>query len=135
MGLKKIIRIKEGIKEVRSKELREIDMQIEATKKDLKLLESQAEHINEQVKVSFSEGLLFQYRSLISRRKELLKKLYELELLKERKREKLKEVYRDIKSLDILRTNMEKENLARAFNLDFQRSSFMYLVKRRSGSV
>ncbi len=131
MSIKRIIKIKDGIKEARARELKEINMRIEIIKKEIRLLENNADSINEEIKESFSEGLLFQYRALMARKRELTEELRKLKLLKEEKKEKLKQAYRDIKALDIISLNKEKENMAKNLNLESQNLGFMYLIRQR----
>ncbi|MEJ5338282.1 MAG: hypothetical protein ACK42C_03395 [Aquificaceae bacterium] len=131
MALRRIIKLKEGIKEARARELREVQMQIEAIKEQIKALEGEAEAVNEKAKVSFSEGLLFQYRALMARKKELTEKLRELEVLREERKEKLKQAYRDVKALDILRVNRERESMVKNLNFEFQKAGFLHLIKHR----
>lgn len=131
MALKRIIKLKEGIKEARARELREVNVQIEAIKREIRLLEKEAEDVNRMAKESFSEGLLFQYRALMARKRELMERLCELESLREDRKEKLKQAYRDVKALDILRMNREKEDMAKNLSLEFQRAGFFHLIKQR----
>ncbi len=131
MSLRRIIKLKEGIKELRARELKEVSMQIDALKEEVRLLELQAESINEELKVSFSHSLLIRYRALMARKKELTERIRQLELLRIEKRERLKEAYRDLKALEILRMNKERENTIKNLNIEFQRMGFMYLIGRR----
>ena len=131
MSLRRIIKLKEGIKELRARELKEVSMQIDALKEEVRLLELQAESINEELKVSFSHNLLIRYRAIMARKKELTERIRQLELLRIEKRERLKETYRDLKALEILRMNKERENTIKNLNIEFQRMGFMYLIGRR----
>ncbi len=131
MSLRRIIKLKEGIKELRARELKEVSMQIDALKEEVRLLELQAESINEELKVSFSHNLLIRYRAIMARKKELTERIRQLELLRIEKRERLKETYRDLKALEILRINKERENTIKNLNIEFQRMGFMYLIGRR----
>ena len=58
MDLRRIIKIKEGIKDLRSKELKEIDIQIDLIKREIQQIDTVIEEINNLIKASFSEGLL-----------------------------------------------------------------------------
>ncbi|MEJ7620292.1 MAG: hypothetical protein WKI46_05695 [Aquificaceae bacterium] len=131
MSLRRIIKLKEGIKELRARELKEVSMQIDALKEEVRLLELQAESINEELKVSFSHNLLIRYRAIMARKKELTERIRQLELLRIEKRERLKETYRDLKALEILRINKERENTIKNLNIEFQRMGFMHLIGRR----
>lgn len=131
MSLRRIIKLKEGIKELRARELKEVSMQIDALKEEVRLLELQAESINEELKVSFSHNLLIRYRAIMARKKELTERIRQLELLRIEKRERLKEAYRDLKALEILRINKERENTIKNLNIEFQRMGFMHLIGRR----
>ncbi len=131
MSLRRIIKLKEGIKELRARELKEVSMQIDALKEEVRLLELQAESINEELKVSFSHNLLIRYRAIMARKKELTERIRQLELLRIEKRERLKEAYRDLKALEILRINKERENTIKNLNIEFQRMGFMHLIRRR----
>lgn len=135
MMLKRIIKLKEGIKETRARELIHVNAHIEAIKKEIKALEAEAEGINERIKMSFSEGLIFQYRALMSRKRELTEKLHQLEALKEEKRERLKQAYKDVKSLDILRAKKEREIMVKNMNMDVQKAGFIHLIKGRFKNV
>lgn len=130
MSLKRIIKLKEGIKEARARELKELDMQIDALKEEVRLLDLQAESINEELKVSFSQSLLIRYKALMAKKKELTERIRQLELLRIEK-ERLKEAYRDLKALEILRINKERENTIKNLNIEFQRMGFMHLIRRR----
>lgn len=130
MSLKRIIRVKEGIRDMRSRELKEIDMQISLIKKEIQQIEALAEEINDLIKTSFSEALLFRYRAMLSKKKDLLNKLRELKLLKEEKRQRLREVYRELKALEILKENLERMQRFRTANIEAQRINFIHLIKR-----
>ncbi len=131
MRIKRIIKLKEGIKESKVRELKEVSIQIDAIKEEVRLLDLQAESINEELKTSFSQGLLIRYRALMAKKKELTERIRELELLRSEKREKLKEAYRDLKALEILRINKEREDIIKNLNIEFQRMGFMHLIRRR----
>ncbi len=131
MPLRKIIRLKEFVKDSRARELKEVSMQIEALKEEVKHIELQSESINEELKVSFSHNLLIRYKALMARKKELTERIRQLELLRIEKRERLKEAYRDLKALEILRINKERENTIKNLNIEFQRMGFMHLIRRR----
>ncbi len=131
MRIKRIIKLKEGIKESKVRELKEVSIQIDAIKEEVRLLDLQAESINEELKTSFSQGLLIRYRALMAKKKELTERISELELLRSEKREKLKEAYRDLKALEILRINKEREDIIKNLNIEFQRMGFMHLIRRR----
>ncbi len=131
MRIKRIIKLKEGIKESKVRELKEVSIQIDAIKEEVRLLDLQAESINEELKTSFSQGLLIRYRALMAKKKELTERILELELLRAEKREKLKEAYRDLKALEILRINKEREDIIKNLNIEFQRMGFMHLIRRR----
>ncbi len=131
MSLRRIIKLKEGIKELRARELKEVSMQIDALKEEVRLLELQAESINEELKVSFSHNLLIRYKAIMAKKKELTERIRQLELLRVEKRERLKEAYRDLKALEILRINKERENTIKNLNIEFQRMGFMHLIRRR----
>lgn len=130
MGLRRIIKIKEGIKEARARELREVEMQISYLKREIESIERIQEEINLTIKTSFSEGLLFQYRSLMSKKKDLLKRLSQLEAIREEKKHRLKEAYRDVKALEILKEVWDKNQRSREASLEAQRSGFLHLIKR-----
>jgi len=66
MDLRRIIKIKEGIKDLRSKELKEIDIQIDLIKREIQQIDTVIEEINNLIKASFSEGLLLRYRAMLS---------------------------------------------------------------------
>ena len=51
--------------------------------------------------------------------------------MKVEKRERLKEAYRDLKALEILRINKERENTIKNLNIEFQRMGFIHLIRRR----
>ncbi len=131
MALKRIIKLKEGIKEAKARDFKKINTQVEHIKKEISTIEREAEEVNEKLKTVFSEGLIFQYRALMARKKELMEKLHELELIREKKREELKQAYRDLKALDILRINKEREDMIKSLNLEFQRAGFTHLVRQR----
>ncbi len=131
MPLRKIIRLKEFVKDSRARELKEVDMQIEALKEEVKHMDLQAESINEELKVSFSHSLLIRYKALMAKKKELTERIRQLELLRSEKRERLKEAYRDLKALEILRINKERENTIKNLNIEFQRMGFIHLIRRR----
>ncbi len=131
MRIKRIIKLKEGIKESKVRELKEVSIQIDAIKEEVRLLDLQAESINEELKTSFSQGLLIRYRALMAKKKELTERIRQLELLRSEKREKLKEAYRDLKALEILRINKEREDIIKNLNIEFQRMGFMHLIRRR----
>ncbi|MFN3471873.1 MAG: hypothetical protein ACK4LT_00920 [Aquificaceae bacterium] len=130
MDLRRIIKIKEGIKDLRSKELKEIDMQINLIKKEIQQIDAVAEEINNLIKSSFSEGLLLRYRAILSKKKDLLNKLKELKRLKEERKERLKEAYKDIKALEILKENFDRIQRLKTNNLEAQNVNFMHLIKR-----
>ena len=71
MPLRKIIRLKEFVKDSRTRELKEVDMQIEALKEEVKHIDLQAESVNEELKVAFSHSLLIRYKALMAKKKEL----------------------------------------------------------------
>ncbi|WPM31809.1 hypothetical protein IAE16_08280 [Hydrogenobacter sp. T-2] len=131
MPLRKIIRLKEFVKDSRVRELKEVNMQIEALKEEVRLLDLKAESINEELKVSFSHSLLIRYKAIMAKKKELTERIRQLELLKVEKRERLKEAYRDLKALEILRINKERENIRKNLNIEFQRMGFIHLIRRR----
>jgi len=131
MSLRRIIKLKEGIKELRARELKEVSMQIDALKEEVRLLELQAENINEELKVAFSHNLLIRYKALMAKKKELTERIRQLELLRVEKRERLKEAYRDLKALEILRISKEREKAVKNLNIEFQRMGFIHLISRR----
>ena len=102
MDLRRIIKIKEGIKDLRSKELKEIDIQIDLIKREIQQIDTVIEEINNLIKASFSEGLLLRYRAMLSKKRDLLNKLTELKQFKEERKQRLKEAYKDLKALEIL---------------------------------
>lgn len=130
MSLRRIIKIKEGIKEARARELKEVEMQISMLRKEVERIEVLQEEVNRSIKTSFSEGLLLQYRSLHSQKRELLERITRLEVRKEEKRKRLKEAYRDLKALELLRDMRRREERSRFANLEAQKSSFLHLIKK-----
>lgn len=130
MNLRRIIGVKEGIKEIRSKELKEIDMQISLIKREIERIEAVAEEVNNLIKASFSEGLIFRYKAILSKKKDLLEKLNQLKLLREERRQKLKEVYRELKALEILKEKWDKMERIKATNIEAQKVNFIHLIKR-----
>ncbi|MCS7196270.1 MAG: hypothetical protein NZ827_03270 [Aquificaceae bacterium] len=130
MSLKRIIRIKEGIKDVRARELKEVEMQIGRLRRELERIEVLQEEVNQNIKTSFSEGLLIQYRSLHSQKRELLERIAKLEAVKEERRKRLKEAYRDLKALELLRDMRRREERSRSANIEAQRAGFLHLIKR-----
>jgi len=130
MDLRRIIKIKEGIKDLRSKELKEIDIQIDLIKREIQQIDTVIEEINNLIKASFSEGLLLRYRAMLSKKRDLLNKLKELKRLKEERKQRLKEVYKDLKALEILKENFDKMQRFKTNNLEAQNVNFMHLIKR-----
>ncbi|MFN7065585.1 MAG: hypothetical protein ACK4OF_05510, partial [Aquificaceae bacterium] len=117
-------------KERRARELREISMQIELLREEVQRIEAMAEEVNNLIKASFSEGLLFRYRSLQSRKREILEKISQLELLKEEKRQRLKEAYRKLRALSLIKEQGDARERAKKVNLEAQEVSFLHLIKR-----
>lgn len=73
--LNKIIKLKEGLKESRLRELLQVEKSIEALATQIRLLEEQMKEVEDRLKENFSEGLLFRYRALLSKKEECLKAL------------------------------------------------------------
>ncbi len=82
MPLRKIIKLKEFVKDSRARELKEVDMQIKALKEEVKHIDLQAESVNEELKLAFSHSLLIRYKALMAKKKELTERIRQLELLK-----------------------------------------------------
>ncbi|MFN3598231.1 MAG: hypothetical protein ACK4VK_00635 [Aquificaceae bacterium] len=130
MNLKRIIKIKEKIKDSRARELKEIDMQIDLLRKEVQKFENIAEEVNNLIKTAFSEGLLFKYRALLSQKKDLLEKIARLELIREEKKQRLMEVHKKLKALNILKEQRDVKERSRALNFEGQNTSFFHLMKR-----
>lgn len=129
MNIKRVMKIKEGIKEEKAREVREIDLYIDHLKKAIREVEEKAEEINKLIKDSFSEGLIFKYRALLSKREELLKKISQMEALREEKKKGLKNAYRDLKALEILKKNWDSNNRVRGIRVEVQNLGFFHLIK------
>ncbi len=130
MSIKRIIRIKEGIKELRARELLQIEANIRLLEREIDSLEKEASRVNEEAKNSFSEALYAKYMALVARKKELQAKLLQLRSIREEKREKLKEAYRDIKALEIVKERREELERARNLNIELQNTGFLHLVRQ-----
>lgn len=129
MNIKRVIRIKEGIKEERAREVKEIDLHIDHLKKAIREIEERAEEINRLIKESFSEGLIFKYKALLSKKGELLKKLSQMEALRGEKKRELKNAYKDLKALEIIKKNWDSKNRIRSTRLEVQGLDFLHLIK------
>lgn len=133
MSLKRIIKLKEGIKEERAREIRQIEMQMQALRKEIERIEAQAEELNESIKAEFSYELLIRYRALLSMKKELLSELARLDELKRIKKQALREVYKDIKALETIKLKADWEERRKSLRLELQNTEFMHLIKGRMG--
>ncbi|RMH80366.1 MAG: hypothetical protein D6674_03840 [Acidobacteria bacterium] len=133
MSLKRIIKLKEGIKDERAREIRQIEMQIQALKKEVERIEAQAEDLNEKIKAEFSYELLIRYRALLSTKKEILLELARLDELKRSKKQDLREVYRDIKALETIKLKADWEERRKSLSLELRDTEFMHLIKERMG--
>ncbi|MCS7306929.1 MAG: hypothetical protein NZ526_00080 [Aquificaceae bacterium] len=130
MSLKRVIKVKEGIKDARARELKEVEARIESLRRELRETERAQEIVNEFVKSSFSEGLLIHYRYLETKKKQIMQEIDRLNSAREEKRLRLKEVYRDLKALEIIKEMKDREERARNTSVESQRSGFFYLVKK-----
>ncbi|MCS6999200.1 MAG: hypothetical protein NZ827_00835 [Aquificaceae bacterium] len=135
MSLKRIIRIKENLKELRLRELREIERMMASLKKKIEEVEKVQEELNRRIKSNFSEGLLLRYRALDSQRRRMLEELELLKTLHQEKKNSLREIYKDVKVLGILRERLEKEGMGKSQSLEAQKSAFLHIIRRWKGHV
>lgn len=66
----------------------------------------------------------------MSQKKDLLKKISQLELIKEEKKKRLMEIYRKLKALNIVKEQWDAKERSKALNLEGQNTSFFYHAKR-----
>ena len=67
---------------------------------------------------------------MLSKKRDLLNKLTELKQFKEERKQRLKEAYKDLKALEILKENFDRMQRFKTVSLEAQNVNFMHLIKR-----
>ncbi len=130
MDIGRVIKIKEGIKEEKVRELKNIDAQIRSIEFEIQRLDEIAEEINSLVKENFSEDLIIRYRAVLSKKKDLLARLFALNQIKEEKMQEVKQIYKDVKALELLKGLLDRKNKLREHNISMQESNFIHLMRK-----
>lgn len=129
--IKKVLKLKEDIKEGKLREVKAIERQINDLWHQITEIERFLEEINEQAKSNFSYELVIRYKSLQSKRRELETKIEELEKERQTKLMEIKELYKEIKALNVIKERLDRENTIRSLNIESQRNDFLYFIRKK----
>ena len=130
MEIEKVLKIREHLKEEKVRELNSINQEIYQINELMENLEKRIEQVSDMLKKDFSYELLVEERALIYKLKQLEKSLNALLEKRERKADELKEEYREIKSLERIKSNMDRENYRKESMVEQINLNFLYNIKR-----
>ncbi len=130
MDIERILELKEKAKEEKAKELSIVDHDIRMLLIDIERVKTQIEELNNELKVKFSYEALVKQKALLSILKDNEKKLNDLQILREKKAQELKEIYTEIKALEKLKTSTEDSNRKKQTQLDQINLGFLHTIKK-----
>ncbi len=131
MDLKRILKIKEIQEKTSVRILKEIDKEIEKLQIEKRNYEKELQDFSQQIS-SAGDALriIFKQKAFISKIKSIEKKVKELEKLKEKETENLKEIKREEKVVEILKDKESYENHAKNIRKEFLQLGFVHLIKK-----
>ncbi len=128
--IKGVLKIKDWQKKEKARELEQLRARVQALKEEIASLEERMAELERSIKQAFSFEKLIEYKSLLSKKSELERTLGGLEREVEKKKDELKLIYKDIKTVEIVEGKLKTEMRRKEFSIEMQRANFLHLIKK-----
>ncbi|RLJ71073.1 hypothetical protein BCF55_1365 [Hydrogenivirga caldilitoris] len=131
MNLKRILRIKKIEEKEKSRKLKDIEEQIRSLLEEKRKYEEELKLCQEQlVKSQEAMRLIFQQKAFVQKIESVENKIKELESLKEKEAEGLKELKREERAVKILKDKIAYEDYANSLKREFLQIGLIQLFKK-----